>query len=259
MSDDKDNKKKELLTLTSLKGAEINLTQDAFDLKFELLGKSAAIKAVSDFASHEAAAGALREISTLLASIETSRKEVKAPVLELGKRIDDVAKNYVGELSVEKDRLSRAIGGYVADQERLRREEERKQREEQERIRREEEERQRKLDEEKRKADEALKTNPADAEALRRKLDAEKAAQEAAAAPKVVVPIYVPTSAKVAGTRVMTTRKFEIIDENKLFGAHPELFVPSEQKIRDFVKSLPSAETAVAGLRIWEESKASSI
>lgn len=127
-----------LINLTNISDAKISISQNVFDKKFELLGCSSAITAVRSFEDQESATQALNSISKLLKDVEAARKAVKSPVLELGKKIDELAKNFTGELESEKNRISRLIGNFVAEQERKRFEEERRLREEAERKRKEE-------------------------------------------------------------------------------------------------------------------------
>lgn len=136
-----------LINLTNISDAKISISQNVFDKKFELLGLSAAIITVGSFEEQESATQALNAISKLLKDVEAARKTVKSPVFELGRKIDELAKNFSGELESEKNRISRLIGSYVAEQERQRLAEERRLREEAERKRREEEEAQRKAQE----------------------------------------------------------------------------------------------------------------
>jgi hypothetical protein len=218
-----------IISVANLQDVEISIDKNILDLKFELLGVAGKVEAVDSFESQEFASEALRKISGLLKSIEDARKTVKAPALAIGKKIDDIAKNFVGELEDEKARLSKAIGSYVAAEEAKRKEAERKAREE--------------------------------AEA------AQRAAQQAAAAlnpqapaPTVVVPVAVVAAPrKVAGTRTFTVRKFEIVDLGELHRLHPELFVPDESKIREFAKGLKDISEPVDGLKVWDETKASAL
>lgn len=232
----------DIINLTNISDAQISIPQNVFDKKFELLGLSSAIITVGSFEEQESATQALHSISKLLKDVEAARKAVKSPVLELSKKIDELAKNFSGELESEKNRISRLIGSYVAEQERKRLEEERRLSEEAERKRREEEETQRKAQEEARA----------------------KGKEPPPPAIQTVSVSINPISQrrKIAGQRIIRVRKFEITDVAVLLKSHPELFSPDESKIRDFIHDIKlepgevdNGET-VAGLKLWDETKA---
>lgn len=228
-----------LLELSDISSATVSIPQSSFDKKFLLLGLSSAVKTVASFEEQESASEVLKNISELLRNVESARKVVKNPILALGKKIDELAKNFTGELEAEKNRISRLIGSFVAEEERKRREAEMKAREETERKAREE------------------------AEAARKAREAAQAAgvpaPEPAPAQTVsvsVAPVVQPTR-KVAGTRIIKVRRFEIENVVALRNEHPELFSPDEAKIRDYIRGLNlEAGEKVAGLKVWDETKA---
>lgn len=224
----------DIINLTNISDAQISIPQNVFDKKFELLGYSSTITVVRSFEEQESATQALNSISKLLKDVEAARKAVKSPVLELGKKIDELAKNFSGELESEKNRISRLIGSYVAEQERKRLEEERRLREEAER-----------------KAQEEVKAK----------------GEEPSPSPPQVQTVSVSVNPilqrrKVAGQRIIKVRKFEITDVALLLKSHPELFSPNEAKIREFIRDIElepgevdNGET-VTGLKLWDETKA---
>ena len=234
----------DIINLTNISDAQISIPQNVFDKKFELLGLSAAIITVGSFEEQESATQALNAISKLLKDVEAARKTVKSPVFELGRKIDELAKNFSGELESEKNRISRLIGSYVAEQERQRLAEERRLREEAERKRREEEEAQRKAQEQAKEKGEETPPPPPQVQTIS----------------VAVNPIS--QRRKVAGQRIIKVRKFEITDVAALLKSHPELFSPDESKIKDFIRDIKldpgevdNGET-VAGLKLWDETKA---
>ena len=233
----------DIINLTNISDAQISIPQNVFNKKFELLGLSATIVAVGSFEEQESATQVLNSIYKLLTDVETARKSVKSPVLELGRKIDELAKDFSGELESEKNRISRVIGSYVAEQERKRLAEERRLREEAERKHREEEEAQRKAQEQ------------------------AKAKGEESPPPPQVQTVSVAVNPisqrrKIAGQRIIKVRKFEITDVSVLLKSHPELFSPDESKIKNFIRNInlepgevDDGET-VAGLKLWDETKA---
>lgn len=218
MSDDS------IICVANIQDAEISIGQSIFDLKFKLLALAGGIESVNSFEDQESASEVLRKISGLLKSIEDSRKTVKAPVLVIGKKIDELAKTFVCELEVEKDRISKTIGVYAAAEELKRKEAERK-------------------------AQEEAKTARLAAAALHPEVPA----------PTIVPVAVVPAPRKVAGTRIITTRRFEIVDLSELHNLHPEFFIPDESKIREFIKGLKDISQPVDGLKVWDETKASAL
>ena len=232
-----------IIKLTNISDAQISIPQNVFDKKFELLGLSSAVITVGSFEDQESATQTLNLISKLLKEVEAARKAVKSPVLELGKKIDELAKNFTVELEHEKNRISRLIGNFVAEQERKRIEEERRLREEAERKRREEEESQRKAQEEAKAKGEEVSLHPQ---------------EQTVSVP--VTPIF--QRRKVAGQRIIKVRKFEITDVTALLKSHPELFSPDDGKIREFIRSIELVPgqvddgKAISGLKIWDETKA---
>lgn len=80
------------------------------------LETSALIGTVKDQSTQEGAVIALREIKTVLRSIEDSRAEVKGPVWELGKQIDAKAKQVSSDLVGEATRLTELISAFQREQ-----------------------------------------------------------------------------------------------------------------------------------------------
>lgn len=80
------------------------------------LENSALIGIVKDQTTQEGAVVALREIKTVLKSIEDSRSEVKSPVWNLCKKIDEKAKQVSFDLQGEGKRLTELIDSYQRDQ-----------------------------------------------------------------------------------------------------------------------------------------------
>jgi len=59
-----------------------------------------------------AAVGALRDLKALRTSTEATRKSVKAPVLDVGKRIDALAASVIDPLTGEETRLNQLVTAY---------------------------------------------------------------------------------------------------------------------------------------------------
>jgi hypothetical protein len=120
----------------------------ALDERDRLILESADIEKVDDQFSMAEAVDVCRRLRKMLADVEKTRKLVKEQPLELCRAIDAKAKEFVGPISTELDRLSGAAGAYQREQERIAAEAERKQREEAQRLQREAEEAERRRQEE---------------------------------------------------------------------------------------------------------------
>lgn len=229
------------LTLTGLQHAQIDLAPDAFERRSVALNAAARVPAVEDAMDAEDAADALRLLSGLVKEVEAARKVVKAPVLDLSKKIDDTAKDFVAEVAAEKARIETALGTYQAAEQRRADAARRAAQDEADRLAREAAKAQREAD---------RATNAGEAERTQQvAAQAETAAIEA----RVVAAEIAP--AKPAGVAVRQPWKFEVTDINALFKARPDLCViePNNAGIR---AQIPHNQN-IPGLRIWQEAKAS--
>lgn len=227
------------LTLTGLGNPEIQLTREARTIRDALLAEAAECLRVTDAFEAEVAADLLKRTKGWTRQIEAGRSAVKAPVLELSRRIDGLAKELVANVDAQAARISRILGEYQA--------------------------------EERRKAAEKLREQQRQEEALRRQAAAEKAAveiqadspQEAEAQKEAITRRYQEQVAegrqaliaaappRIAGTGVREDWKFEVTDINELHRARPDLVVlqPNNAAIRAIIKHNQS----IPGLRIWKE------
>lgn len=231
----------EIITVTQFEAPIISIAPSAQKLKAEALERASDITVIEDALDRDMANDAMREINALLKPVEQSREAVKKPVLDLGRAIDKVAKDYVADLKTEYDRLSRMAGAFdAAARERQRIAEAEAQRKAEEARRAEIEalrERERKAEAEAAKlraeAEAAAKVNPQHADELRdlaeakaddaaRKIEAETAelARTIAADAKAITPAReVPCGAAVRGVW-----EYEITDAVALYKEHPECF-----------------------------------
>lgn len=217
-----------LIQISELANTEISLLPKAEKLRNQLLNQARTVETITDAFEADCAADVLKNISSAVKDMEATRKEVKAPVLELGRRIDGVAKEWLSDLEAEKKRINRTLGDYQAEQDRIRREAERREREAQEKARREAE------------AALAAGDEAAAAEAT------EKIAESSAKVSK--------SAHRPEGVSVRTTYKFEVEDIDALFKAAPHLckVEPDNAAIRAAIKKNQS----IPGLRVWQESSA---
>ena len=217
----------------------IELSPAAHNARQVSLLAANAVKSITCIGDLDQAASSLSSIKSLTRAVEESRKEVKAPVLEVGRRIDQVAKEYLEPLEIEAKRLSVLVGSYQEAAHR---------KSEQDR-------------------ENAAKIQAAAISEMQEKQTAaiaagDEAAADAAraeAADKIAVSQLAVIEAegpRVDGITTRTTWKFDVTDINELFKARPELCViaANNAAIRAVLKAANGA--TIPGLRIWQEASA---
>jgi hypothetical protein len=219
---------------------QIELTPSAFEARRVALVKASAVPAeITGISDLDAAAGALTTIKALTKAVEESRKDVKGPLLDTGRKIDAVAKDFVDSLNAEASRLSTMVGAYQEAQRRKA-----------ERVKAEEAQKQQEAIIEMQTKQAALqsegKLDAAAADALRAEA-ADKIAESQLAAMKAEGP-------KADGVVTRTSWKFDVTDIDALHAARPDLCVitPNNAAIRAVIKNGKS----IPGLRIWQEAAA---
>jgi hypothetical protein len=230
----------QIIRTQGLDGVTVDLHPDCHATRAAILQRSAQIVEVVDELDADLAMDAIRDINGHLKAVEACRKEVKAPVLELGKAIDRAAAEHVAALETEKQRIERLSSGYIAAQRRAREEAEAKARMEARRLMAEAEEARRKAEEEARAAGH---NEQAIAHVVTQvTIDAAKAAQEVQAEARAahVVP---------KGVGIRTKVHFKILDERAMHAARPDLFSPDESKIRKAI----GLTHKIPGLQVWTE------
>jgi len=250
-----------ILSVQHVAQCDVAIQPDAFKRRAEAVESAKFIQSVtSEFAFNEAAAVS-RELAGLRNEVEKSRKEAKAPVLDLGKKIDGAAAEFLAPIEAESARLRGEMTKFQAEQDRLRMEAERKRREEEEKVRRAEEARLaeiRRQEEEARRA-EANARNEAERRAAeeRRKEMAAQAEAEAAAAKQrqesAPVSVFVP-QVKAAGVSVRKDWDFEITDIAAFAAAYPDL-VTITPKRSDVLALLRNGTRELKGARVFEATK----
>lgn len=101
-------------------GYELAVAPEAEAIKLELITASAAITAVINPDDNATAREQVKKLAALRNLCEKSRKQVKEPVLRIGKDIDQKAMDFVTEIEAEEKRLSKLMGDYAAEVERER-------------------------------------------------------------------------------------------------------------------------------------------
>lgn len=187
----------------------ISLNPQADAAKAQLLRSAALIDRVTD-ANEQATAVTLgRSLRAALAGAEASRVAVKAPVLNLGKQIDAIAKSYCAELEVEASRIGRLVAGFqdveakrVAEEKRIRDAEVA----EAERYRLE-------CEANARKQEQAMQ----DEAGLQRAIAAEQAAKEADEQARAAIVQPLPTVDKARGTMVKKKPIIKVVDIHAVY------------------------------------------
>jgi DNA repair exonuclease SbcCD ATPase subunit len=275
-----------LITVSPLDSIQLSPTQDAITKRDDLLALAARGRSVPNADSAEKATAILRDITNFIRLIEASRKDAKAPVLELGKKIDEVGYDLTHQLKDEATRINGLISAFAAaeaererqalikareEEQRLIREQQAKERAEMEKARAAQEAAARKqaeLEEKASRARSAERRAEFEAQAAKVKEAAEAAAAEAAAKADAEVEATIEKVAeqrlvasgaartKIGGTALRMEVKFEIEDIYALYEAAPGLVILSANNaaIKAQLKNLP-AGASLPGVKHWKEAK----
>lgn len=189
------------------------ITPDAHALKQRAIALAVPITKVETEQDQALAVTALQELKAIRTGIEATRKSVKAPVIELGKKIDSIASDFIDDATKQELRLQGLINHFQRKQMEA-------QRVEEERIRREQAEAQRLEDEAKRKREEAERANDPKLKEEAAKL--EEKALDASMAGELAGGVV--AVAKPKGLVVKSRLNFEITDPIVFCQAWPQFF-----------------------------------
>jgi len=229
----------EIVVSGSLPRPEIELSPAAFNARQVALARASQVTEILSVTDLDDAAAALTTIKSLSRSVEASRKEVKAPVIEVGKRIDAIANEFQEPLANESNRLSILVGSYQEAQ---------KRKAERERA------------EEARKQTEAMEEMQVKQRAAMEAGDVEAADEaRAEAADKIAesqLKVIKTEGPRLSGVSTRSNWKFELVNIDALYAARPDLCIVSENAsaIRAIVKATNGKP--IPGLRIWSEAGA---
>ena len=159
------------LTISGLDKPLVQLSPDALHVKTLAIQACNDVQSVENSLDAEVASTVLRDVAKLVKECESARVKIKAPVLDLARQIDEVAKTYSSDLEKQSTRIKGLVGAYHARQEEIQRAAERKRQEELARIERE------RIEAERRAAAEARRIEN---ERLAAEAEARRAAMEAA-------------------------------------------------------------------------------
>lgn len=283
----------ELIVVSGLDLAATTASDAARSRRDAILKAAATLTAVTTPEQAERAAAALRVMKNFTGLIESGRQQAKAPVLTLGKAVDELARELAADVDAEYVRVSRFLGAYEQEQKRIAEENRRKAWEEEQRIIRETREKERiareKEEAEKREREAAARAeqdrlqklaDQARTETARVKRQAEldaakvraddeakaaeiKAAQEKEAREEVAVGKIIDARVSVvvperpAGIAVRRNPKFKVVDLHKLYEAAPFLvkLEPNTAAINNAIRSLAEGQN-LPGIEHWFESAA---
>jgi hypothetical protein len=265
-----------LITVPGLAQAEVTINTTAYTRRAEIIeAANFCPPTVTDADTQAEVTNVLRDIARILKEVEQGRQEAKAPALEIGRKIDAAAKEFVGALDPHMKRLNGMLVAYETEQRRIAMEAERKRQEE---IRKQEAEqelaRKRALlaeteAREKREAAERAAREATSAEArAKAQEEARKAAeaQQQAAAAKAqqeeaarlqqaeLLRAPAPVVTRATGASVQTPWTFEVVNIRELYAANPDL-VELSVKRSDVLALIRSGTREIPGLRIYQETK----
>lgn len=229
-------------------GYALVIPPEAEKAKQEILASAGTVVAVASNEESATAQFQIRKLAGFRISVENARKKVKAPVLELGKKIDEAAATFIGTVLLEEKRLTGLVGEHAKEVERLRREAEAEER--------------RKFQEAKAAADAAEAAKKA-AEVVAAKQANQAAAATAAQAEKAKTAAFAErrdASAVVATTRlnegVRFVDDFDVTNIAALYAARPDLvsLTAKTSEVKSVIKQLRDEGKAleIPGIRIFQ-------
>lgn len=234
------------LVVSGLKMPPIFIPSGTTRTRDEAVVKAQSVLSVSNAEEQKEAVEAMSNLRSLAKRMESSRELVKRPVLDIGKAIDTLAKDFSNPITQEVNRLNLLISTF--------------QREEDARVekkRQEEEAARRKIfeDEERKKAELQKKAdaakNPVEKMKILQKIDdteakATEAVQESLRRDIANAP------ARAAGMVVRKDWKHRVIDIKTLYTARPELCViePNNAMIRGMISG---GVRECPGLEIYQD------
>lgn len=122
-------------------GYTITVTPEAEQIKNTVLEAARRIVAVTDQDSCDLAQARIKALATVRIAVDKSREAVKRPVLEKGREIDGIARDFAADVVAEEARLTGMVNEYAREQQRIAREAAAAADRERQRIEREEHER----------------------------------------------------------------------------------------------------------------------
>jgi len=94
-------------------GYNIQIAEEALARRNELLDAACTVKTVTSNDESADAAFHMRRLAQLRIEVDKSRKEIKEPVIRIGKLIDETAKNYLLDVDFHETRIKGLIGDHA--------------------------------------------------------------------------------------------------------------------------------------------------
>ena len=247
------------LELRNVGSVEIAIAPSAAIVRDDAIAAAGWIARVASQAQFGAAVEALKSLRSIAKAVEASRTAIKAPVLEIGKKIDQTAKTFLAEVDVEITRLTGLMTQWEIEQRRIAADAERQRQEEERRKQAEEAARMaeiRRQQEAAARAEMLANTQAERAAAESQRVAAEQAAavQQAAAVERQANLPVVIEPPKVAGTVVRESWTFEVTDLKAFAQAHPD-FVEITVKRGIVLEKIREGCRQLAHARIYSETK----
>jgi myosin heavy subunit len=223
------------LSFAKLSTMSFDVDPASIVLRDELLENARAVELVNDEFTQNLALNVLRDIKAKTKQCEDVRVELKAPILELGRKVDQAAKDYCTSLKEEQGRLERMNNAYVDAQ--LQKEREAKAAQEAELAR---------LETERRKLEQAAASTGDTKQLEQIQAKTEQVYQREAAV--LTAPVAAPTP---TGTKVKMTWTYQVENIRELAKARPELvdMKPSHSAILKALKAGDRTLPGVTGIR----------
>ena len=257
-----------VLSLTG-PGYGLTLKREAIELKKSLLELAAPIVAITGDGDLTTARAVVKDLAAFRVQLEKSRKAVKEPVIELGRKIDEAAEKFGADCAAEEKRITGLGQAYAAEAERVRREKAEAERRAAEAAARAAAEEARRVEaaaaaERARIAAEARAAETAQADLVRRAQAAEAeriAAQQAAARAQAAAAAATEATqfASPAVDGVKVELDYEVEDIHALYMEVPSLvdLTPRRREILAMLNRIAAsgAVPQIAGLKVVEKLK----
>jgi hypothetical protein len=232
-----------LVITPNLGDTAVTIVEQARVQRDELLHQAVLVTTITDRIDADDALTVAKSLKAYVDTIESQRTAAKAPVLELSRKIDGLAKELTSDASKQYDRISRALGTFEAEERRKAEDARRAAEAEAARIKAEAE-----------KAALAARRAAKSAEAADRAADAvvEKAQAQIVEVRQTAINTAAP---KAEGTKLAGTIMIAVDDINALYADSPNLCTVSanEKAIKAIIKANPNIQ--LPGVRHWIDHK----
>lgn len=252
------------LVINNAESVSITVSPDAQAHKLALVAEARDIASIEDEFTLSCAADVGRKLRGIQVDVEAARKEIKAPVLNLGRAIDTIAEGFVAEVSTELHRITKLINDYTAAQRRkaeeaerarqaeLRRIEDEKRKAEAEVARKADEERKAKVAAEAAFGAEAERKAKEEQDRIARERQEQEKRQAELNAEKARLQSTTVAAPKLAGVAQSKVWRFEVTDIHALY-AHNAALVRFEPAAANINAAIKAGMTSCPGLKIWQE------